>query len=244
MAQNVYDQPEFFDGYSRMRRSVEGLDGAPEWPALRALLPDLTNLRVLDLGCGCGWFARWARENGAAAVTGVDISANMLERARNSTSDEGITYLQADLEGLRLSPESFDVVYSSLALHYVVALPSLLAQIHATLTPGGHFIFSVEHPIFTAARHTDWLPDGQGGMTWPLDSYQSEGPRTRPWLSQDVVKQHRTIGTHLNLLIQTGFALRHVADWEPTDEQVHERPELAVERERPMFLLVAARKTT
>jgi len=33
MTQNIYDNEEFFAGYSRLRRSVEGLDGAPEWPA-------------------------------------------------------------------------------------------------------------------------------------------------------------------------------------------------------------------
>ncbi|RJF71800.1 class I SAM-dependent methyltransferase [Deinococcus cavernae] len=244
MPQNIYDQLAFFEEYSRMRRSVQGLSGAPEWLAMRALLPDLTGLRVLDLGCGFGWFCRWSREHGARAVTGVDISVNMLERARTSTSDAEITYLQADLEDLHLPAESFEVVYSSLALHYVAALPGLLRQVHAALSPGGRFLFSVEHPIFTAARHTDWLPDGQGGVTWPVDGYRREGPRTRSWLSQDVVKQHRTIGTYLNSLIQTGFVLQHVEEWGPTDQQVLERPELAVERERPMFLLVAAQKRT
>ncbi|RUW96707.1 SAM-dependent methyltransferase, partial [Mesorhizobium sp. M8A.F.Ca.ET.023.01.1.1] len=52
MAQNIYDQPEFFAGYSQLGRSVEGLDGAAEWPALRAMLPDVTGLRIVDLGCG------------------------------------------------------------------------------------------------------------------------------------------------------------------------------------------------
>ncbi|WP_205750464.1 hypothetical protein [Deinococcus fonticola] len=81
-------------------------------------------------------------------------------------------------------------------------------------------------------------------MTWPVDSYRWEGPRTRSGLSQDVVKQHRTIGPYLNSLIRTGFVLQHVEEWGPTDQQVLERPELAVERERPVFLLVAAQKST
>jgi hypothetical protein len=38
MTQNIYDDPEFFEGYRQLARSVEGLAGAPEWPALRALL--------------------------------------------------------------------------------------------------------------------------------------------------------------------------------------------------------------
>ena len=72
MTQNIYDDPGFFAAYRQLRRSVEGLAGAPEWPSLRALLPDLTGLRVVDLGCGFGWFCRWARESGAAHVVGLD----------------------------------------------------------------------------------------------------------------------------------------------------------------------------
>jgi len=49
-----YDRPDFFEGYSRLSRSVQGLDGAEEWPAPRALLPDMNGLRVFDLGCGFG----------------------------------------------------------------------------------------------------------------------------------------------------------------------------------------------
>ena len=52
MAQNIYDTPEFFAGYSQLERSVHGLEGAAEWPSIRALLPDLRGKAVLDLGCG------------------------------------------------------------------------------------------------------------------------------------------------------------------------------------------------
>ncbi len=52
MAQNIYDNPAFFEGYARLPRSVQGLDGAPEWPALKSMLPDLTGKSVVDLGCG------------------------------------------------------------------------------------------------------------------------------------------------------------------------------------------------
>src|SRR6266545_530695 len=119
MAQNIYDNEEFFEGYSRLPRSVEGLDGAPEWPALRALLPDLRGLDVLDLGCGFGWFCRWARGQGAAHVLGIDVSERMLARSRATTLDTAISYTRADMEHLELSAASFNLVYSSLALHYV-----------------------------------------------------------------------------------------------------------------------------
>ena len=46
MTQNIYDTAEFFEGYSQMARSVHGLDGAPEWPALQALLPALAGFTI------------------------------------------------------------------------------------------------------------------------------------------------------------------------------------------------------
>ena len=78
--------------------------------------------------------------------------------------------------------------------------------------------------------------------TWPVDGYLVEGPRTTDWLAKGVIKQHRTIGTYLGLLLRLGFTLTHVEEWGPTDAQIAVRPALAVERERPPFLLVAARR--
>jgi SAM-dependent methyltransferase len=242
MTQNIYDDPEFFAGYSRLGRSVEGLEGAAEWPALRALLPDLRGLRVVDLGCGFGWFCRWARHEGAARVLGIDVSENMLARAAAATSDAAIAYLRADVERLSLAAASFDLAYSSLALHYVADLPGLLAVVQRSLVPGGRLIFSVEHPIFTAPTRPGWSVGADGHKTWPVDAYLVEGPRTTDWLAKGVVKQHRSLGTYLNLLIANGFALAHVEEWGPTEAQIRARPSLADERRRPPFLLVAARR--
>ncbi|MGH8430161.1 MAG: class I SAM-dependent methyltransferase, partial [Solimonas sp.] len=85
MTQNIYDDDAFFAGYSKLPRSVDGLDAAPEWPALQAMLPALEGRHVIDLGCGFGWFCRLAREAGAAHVLGLDVSENMLARARETT---------------------------------------------------------------------------------------------------------------------------------------------------------------
>src|SRR3546814_11672431 len=92
MAQNIYDHPDFFAGYSQLPRQVRGLDGAPEWPAIRALLPDPGGRRIVDLGCGFGWASRWFREQGAASVLGLDLSRNMIARARADTADAAIQY--------------------------------------------------------------------------------------------------------------------------------------------------------
>jgi len=240
MAQNIYDNPEFFAGYSRLGRSVEGLDGAAEWPSLRVLLPEMRGLRVLDLGCGFGWFCRWARTQGAAEVLGIDISEKMLAHARAETGDLAITYARGDLDRPELPMAAFGLVYSSLALHYVADLRGLLAQVHRALVPGGSFVFSAEHPIYTAPSRPQWSVVEAGNKTWPIDNYLVEGPRTTDWLAKGVVKHHRTIGTYVALLLGAGFTLTHLEEWSPSDEQITAHPSLAEERHRPMFVLMAA----
>ena len=242
MTQNIYDNDEFFAGYSGLRRSVEGLEGAPEWPALRALLPDLKGRSVVDLGCGFGWFCRWARQQGAARVLGIDVSEKMLARARATDPDDAITYARVDMEVLALPAASFDLAYSSLALHYIVGLDRLVATVHRALVPGGRFVFSAEHPLFTAPAHPAWSVDAAGRKTWPIDSYLEEGARSRDWLAKGVIKQHRTFATYINLLLRSGFTLSHIEEWGPTDEQIAALPSLADERQRPTFLIIAARR--
>lgn len=242
MTQNIYDTEVFFEGYSKMGRSVEGLAGAPEWPALQAMLPPVPGLKVVDLGCGYGWFSRWAQEQGAEQVLGLDVSQKMLARAKEMTSSSAITYGIADLEKLDLPNAAFDLAYSSLAFHYIVDLKGLFARIHQALVPGGRLVFSIEHPIFMAPRQPGWLIDEQGRKSWPVDSYQLEGPRVTNWLADGVIKQHRTVGTLLTLLIQAGFTLSHVDEWGPSEADLKARPALAEELERPMMLLVAAHR--
>lgn len=240
MAQNIYDDPEVFDGYSELPRSRRGLDGAPEWPALRALLPDLDGARVVDLGCGFGWFSRWAADAGAAHVLGLDVSERMLERAVAETPQPVVRYERRDLEHLELPADEFDLAFSSLALHYLPDVAPLFATVHGALRPGGRFVFSTEHPIYMATRTPGWIEAPDGRMVWPVDGYQDEGERRTDWFVDDVVKYHRTLGTTLNALIAAGFAIRHVEEWGPDAAQLAADPGLAEERDRPMFLLVRA----
>ncbi|HLK25961.1 MAG TPA: methyltransferase domain-containing protein [Caulobacteraceae bacterium] len=242
MSQNIYDDPVFFEGYSRMRRSREGLDGAAEWPALRALLPDLRGLKVVDLGCGMGWFCRWAREAGAAQVLGLDLSQRMLERARALTDDAGIAYASADLERLELPQGGYDLAFSSLAFHYVEDAGRLYRTIAQALVPGAPLVFSTEHPIYMAPSRPGWGSGEDGRRIWPLDSYEREGPRVTDWLAPGVVKHHRTLATTVNLLLDAGFAIERLEEFLSALDPAAHDPELHDELERPMFLLVAGRR--
>ena len=244
MAQNIYDQQGFFTAYSQLPRSVHGLEGAPEWPCVRSLLPDLSGKDVADLGCGFGWFARFAREQGAASVIGYDLSENMLERARRDTPDKAVQYIQANMEELELPETGFDLVYSSLAFHYIRDFSRLLNTIHPSLRPGGRFVFTIEHPIFMAPLKPSWIEDKDGQKRWPVDHYAVEGERQTDWLAEGVIKYHRRLSTTVNALIGAGFIINGLEEWRPTPEQIETWPALLEEMERPMLLIVSASRQT
>ncbi|KAN0096001.1 methyl transferase [Hyaloscypha variabilis] len=193
MAQNKYDDRAFFDEFMHLPSQALGLPGVPEWPSFRSLLPNVRGTKVLDLGCGQGFTCRWAREMGAILVHGVDISEKMLASANHYPPDPAIEYERSDLETFSLPPSTYHLVISSLAPHYVEKLPSVIAQVFKTLTPGGTFVFSPK-----------WNEDEKPA---PLDDYLNEGPRSTNWLAEGVIKQHHSFATYITFLIQAGFAI-------------------------------------
>jgi SAM-dependent methyltransferase len=243
VAQNIYDDPEFQAGYRRLARSAQGLAGAPEWPLVRSLLPGLADRDVVDLGCGYGAFARWAAEQGAAAVDAFDLSEEMLRHAAELTTEltgpgAVVRYARADLDTLELPAAAYDVAYSALVLHYLTDLLRFVGMVHASLRPGGTFVLTCEHPVYTAPTDATWV-ERDGRRVWPVDGYGDEGERVRDWLAPGVRKQHRTLGTLLNTFLDAGFTIRRVLESLPSSEQVAADPGLAEERERPMFLILA-----
>ncbi|OZB98572.1 bifunctional 2-polyprenyl-6-hydroxyphenol methylase/3-demethylubiquinol 3-O-methyltransferase UbiG [Paenibacillus sp. XY044] len=242
MKQNKYDDSAFYAAYKEMPRSIGGLGSAGEWHEFKALLPDLQGKSVLDLGCGLGWHCRYAREQHAARVVGVDISAKMLESAREQTDDPAITYLQAPIEDIDFPDDHFDVVLSSLAIHYVESFDSVCHKVYACLKHGGTFVFSVEHPIFTSRPEQEWILDEQGNpLYWPVDHYQDEGIRNTSFLTDHVIKYHRTLSTYINDLIRNGFVVTAVREPVPDPKLMH-HPGMKDETRRPMFLILSAEK--
>lgn len=240
--QNKYDDPGFFASYSNMERSVHGLAAAGEWPAFRKRLPDLAGKRVLDLGCGFGWHCRYAIENGARSVTGVDISEKMLARARSINNDMRIEYVRTAIEDFAYPVGTYDLVISSLAFHYVADFGEVCRRIAGSLAPGGKLVFSVEHPIFTASGEQEWCVDANSARRhWPVDNYFNEGTRDTNWMAEHVIKYHRTMETYLNTVVGCGFSMDGVDEPCPDSETLRDNPDWHDEIRRPMFLLISAK---
>ncbi|MEA9414703.1 class I SAM-dependent methyltransferase [Flavobacterium sp. PL02] len=243
MKQNKYDDESFFDNYSKMLRSAEGLNAAGEWYILRKMFPKFKDKNILDLGCGYGWHCIYAKEQGAKKVVGIDLSQKMIEKAKENSKDLVIDYTQKAIEDIDFKPEEFDVVISSLAFHYVKNLKDIFDKINTYLKKDGSFIFSMEHPAFTSRPEQDWFTDSSGNrLHWPIDNYQDEGIRHTQFLGHEVIKYHRTFETIVNTLINANFTIKQISEPKPSEEIVEKYPEMIDEARRPIFILISAVK--
>lgn len=242
MTNNPYNDKTFFEKYSQMNRSVKGLAGAGEWPTLERMLPNFNGKKVLDLGCGFGWHCQYAIDHGATSVVGIDISDKMLTVAKEKTSKK-IKYICQPIEEVKFTSNSFDVVLSSLTFHYIESFDSIVKNVFDWLENDGDFIFSVEHPIFTAYGTQDWYRDGNGNILhFPVDNYFLEGKREATFLGEKVQKYHKTLTTYLNTLINGGFEITGVVEPQPTEEMLNTDANMKDELRRPMMLIISAKK--
>lgn len=242
MKENKYDDEIFFRKYSEMNRSKEGLKGAGEWHELQKLMPNFQNKKVLDLGCGYGWHCKYAVEHGAEMVYGIDLSYKMFKIAQEKNSSEKITYERCAIEDAEFPKEEFDIIFSSLAFHYIEDFDALVRKINRWLRKEGELIFSVEHPVFTAYGTQDWYYDETGEILhFPVDNYYYEGKRNAMFLGEPVVKYHRTLTTYLETLLKNGFELQHIIEPKPSETMMHLEG-MKDEMRRPMMLLISAKK--
>ena len=147
------------------------------WNALRLS----RGARVLDAGCGSGQLAIALAERGAR-VTGIDLSPEMIRRARDHGCDRGveIEWRTGDVTQLADPLAVYDAILARVLLQFVPDVPAALRELRRVLKPGGRLLASVPgalSPIYRASwmRH---LPGGDPGnnylLPWELENLMIE----------------------------------------------------------------------
>ena len=244
--QNIFDNQEFFEGYIQLRNGEINLNALLEQPAMEKLLPDLKGKSVIDLGCGYGHNCLEFIKNGASSVVGIDISEKMLEIARNENSHPSIEYLNMSMTDIDKLGKKFDVIYSSLAFHYIENFEEFAKKMYGCLNEGGVLLFSQEHPISTATI------DGKGHynrdesgkrVSYTMSNYNEMGMRHIKWFVDDVIKYHRTMGNIITSLAKSGFRIDTVCEPLPSEDAIKLYPDIVKEYIKPCFLIVKSRKS-
>ena len=245
MEQNIFDNEAFFEGYRALREREDNLNVLLEQPAMRRLLPEMTGKSVLDLGCGYGHNCLDFVKRGAKEVVGVDISEKMLDVAKTESAHEKIQYINMSMTDIGSLEQGFDVIYSSLAFHYVEDFAGFARDIFEVMNSGGWLLFSQEHPIETATvdgkDHFNCNEKGQR-VSYTFSDYNRPGKRVVSWFVDGVVKYHRPLGAIITALAKAGFVIDTVEEPVPEEWAVNRRPSLSGEFIRSNFLIIRARK--
>jgi SAM-dependent methyltransferase len=213
-------------------------------PAQLALCGDVSGLRVLDVGCGNGYFSRELAMRGAR-VTGIDISPRMIAHARRleSTAPLGVEYQVLDSAALRahFSEQSFDMATSCLALQDMPDVERVLRGVRRLLRPGGRLVASIAHPC-TDTPFREWERDGAGAKRWLcIDRYFERGPLEFTWTGWGphftTQAMHATLEDWFAWILEAGFQLRKLEEPRPTDQALRAHPDLEDATRVPYFLL-------
>jgi SAM-dependent methyltransferase len=199
-----------------------------EAPGLRALLPPLDGLRVLDAGCGGGRTSAWLVEQGAGVV-GIDTSEELLRLARDRLPSA--TFVHGDLaEPLPFEDGSFDVVVSSLVMHYLRDWAPALRELRRVLRPGGVVALSTHHPAtdFELGDSGDYFATELLREVWTVGRREVE---VRFW--------HRPLSRMFGEIAEAGFRVDELSEPQPLPEVRELDPE-AWERltRNPHFLFL------
>lgn len=242
MTQNIFDNQAFFDGYKKLRGNQYSANNVEEKPALFSLAPELTGKAVLDLGCGYGENCAKFKELGAKTVLGVDISKKMLAVATDEHPD--INFIRADISDLSFITDKFDVVFSSLAVHYIEDFASFVKSVYSIMNRGGCFIFSQEHPMTTAPiSGIRWTRDKDGNaLHYNLADYARCGKRSTKWIVDGVEKYHRTFSEIVNSLCSAGFIIEKMLEPIPGIEIIERDKKWDENYHKPDFLLIKSMK--
>jgi ubiquinone/menaquinone biosynthesis C-methylase UbiE len=226
-------------------------------PAFLAMLPDVTGLHGLDIGCGEGHNTRIIADR-CASMSGIDIAPTFVQMAAAHEANEprGVNYHHAPATALPFEDETFDFATSFMCLMDMPHPDVALREAFRVVRPGGFIQFSICHPCFMTARWK-WRHDGNGERIgvecgdyhfppqdvieeWTFSSLpEEERARQAPFR---VPTFYQTLSWWLNAVIDAGFVIEELGEPCPDETVAAKHPVVADARIVAYFLHVRGRK--
>jgi SAM-dependent methyltransferase len=181
------------------------------------VLPDVSGLDIVELGCGTAYFSAWLAKRGARPV-GVDPTPAQLETARRMQRVTGIEFplIQAVAEEVPLPDGSVDVVHSEYGASIWADPDKWIPEAARLLRPGGLLVFLRNSTLSMLCMDLE-------GVTEHLQRRQ-RGLKRIDWPDTNEVEFHMGHGDWVDVLRANGFELvRLVELFAPEDAQTHDR---------------------
>lgn len=210
---------------------------------LRILAPE-NGMKILDLGCGQGFFSHAFSARGAHVV-GVDLSPDLIAMAKvRAGHNEEFHVGHADHLS-HWKDATFDVVTIILALQNMERMPQILREVARVTKKSGRFIIVLNHPAFRIPGHSAWQFDEKTDRQYRrVDSYLSESKKEidmNPGSGGTVktISFHRPLQAYFKSLANAGFAVLRMEEW-VSHKQSEKGPRKIAEdkarKEIPLFM--------
>jgi SAM-dependent methyltransferase len=202
-------------GWNHVAPRFHGSTALPEYGPLAptedtlGLLDATPDLRALELGCGSGHSLRYLAERGARELWGIALSPVQISFAEETLRPFAgrVRLIESPMEvDPGVPPDYFDLVFSIYGVGWTTDLPATIALSARYLRPGGCFIVSGEHPVYSCL---EW----NGTQYSVVHSYLTEGPHEHlSWKGVPIVIQHRTLGTFIGEVIRAGLQVEALVE--------------------------------
>lgn len=206
--------------------------------------------RVLDLGCGQGYFARAFHATGAE-VAGVDLGGPLIELARKASPKE-IRYFVRSADDLAIFQDGyFEKITLVLAIQNIEAPHKVFKECMRILAPKGHLYLVLNHPAFRVPKDSDWGYDETKKVQYRrTDRYLSESKiliEMEPGKKNGAttVSFHRPLQYYFKTLANNGFLVARLEEWISHKESEKGPRKVAEDRARkeiPLFMMIEAVK--
>jgi ubiquinone/menaquinone biosynthesis C-methylase UbiE len=238
-----------WDMYASLYDEVQGETGdvAHELvydPLISQLTGDAAGKRVLDAGCGNGcWSRRLARR--AKSVVGIDSSAALIKIAQTKDNPDNVRYEVRDLTGeLGLEEGSFDLILSSMVLHYIPSIESAVSQLSRLLADSGEIVICVQHPMYQYHYRAQALAGKHSPVFPHTVSYFEHAPITQVTLfgKMEVPTFNRTIEDYVTTFTRHGLVLTELREPQFSEALLEAMPRYREVSEVPRVIVIKFRK--
>lgn len=232
-------------------------------PNLIRLMQAKSGEKIVDLGCGQGFFARELAKLGAKVI-GIDISPELINIARlqspegkanggQAKQDKSVEYFVSSAHELNfLKDESIDKTLIAMALQNIKNVQDVIAEANRILKPKGKLFIVLNHPAFRIPKNSSWEWDENKKIQFRrLDAYLSESseqiqmhPGIKPW--EKTISFHRPLQFYFKALNKNGFCVSRLEEWtshKTSEMGPKKEAEDRTRHEFPLFLFLEATKT-
>jgi len=229
-------------------------------PALKRMIGNVRGKKVLDIGCGEGYFSRFFAKAGGEVV-GIDLSEALIEAAKEEEERHtlGVKYFAVDAADLSmLGPEVIDVAYCHFVLEDMPDYEGAIAEVSRVLKTAGRFVIVMEHPCFSiwslgkkmiGGWETSVREDGSREyLYYRIEDYFRRHSYAYEWKHDRLPSSfvttgfHRTLSDYANALTKHGLVITRLDEPKPLKKGVKVHPPMKKHDRIPQSLIIEATK--